>query len=303
MQIECPECNGELHGEEWCRGLSVQCPLCRTIFVIPGDKNEDENDIKSCLRIVGLFVLWMVATVLTLIGSFFLPIGIFLMILGLILWVASLILFISLIVEIRSNSKLRKIKSEWKAKRTMIGDWLFLENGQSTKNRAETISMLSDIFETPILIDTNIWMGESDEFWKDVLAICKKRRQKISVPSAVHDEIVRLKRGDDEDKAYWARVALRRLLEFSNNKCVDIVDMKKSSDPGAYADPEIITLCEKLIGKKHGVSASIITNDSDLIIRARQILNKGDNERCRILSVDLTEFSEPILLEECDLSY
>ena len=189
----------------------------------------------------------------------------------------------------------RKLKEEekWKEEEE-TGYWLFKEDGQSTENRAATINVLENIFHSPVLIDTNIWMGDFDDFWKDILKMCQESGRKISIPSAVHDEIVRLKSGNDENKKYWARVALRRVLEFSNKKCIDIVDIKKSSNPAAYADPEIITLCGKLIDKKiaNKISASIITNDVDLIIRARHLLNRDDNIRCRILSVKLTKFAK-----------
>lgn len=205
--------------------------------------------------------------------------------------IGGVIFVISQCVEKRKEIKNKAI--EWKNKERTIGYWLFSENGQLTQNRADTISTLEDIIESPVLIDTNIWMGDFDDFWQDVLEICKCRGQKIFIPSAVQDEIMRLKNGNDENKKYLARIALRRLYEFSNSKCIDIINIKKTSNPSAYADPEIITLCEKFIGRKaQGISASIITNDVDLIIRARQILNKGNNDRCRILSIEPTKYAE-----------
>lgn len=199
--------------------------------------------------------------------------------------------------KLKAKEKWKEEEEKWKEKekeKEETGYWLFKEDGQSTENRAATINVLENIFHSPVLIDTNIWMGDFDDFWKDILKMCQESGRKISIPSAVHDEIVRLKSGNDENKKYWARVALRRVLEFSNKKCIDIVDIKKSSNPAAYADPEIITLCGKLIDKKiaNKISASIITNDVDLIIRARHLLNRDDNIRCRILSVELTKFAK-----------
>lgn len=101
----------------------------------------------------------------------------------------------------------------------------------------------------------------------------------------------------DKNKQYHARCAHRRLLDFSNNRCIEIVDVKKVCNLKAYADPEIITLANKFIRNDKSSATnqplvSIITNDDDLIIRARHILDPKREDKCRILSMKPIEYSE-----------
>lgn len=192
-----------------------------------------------------------------------------------------------------------------------IGFWNFIYRGIPTTNKNDSEKILAEIVKHPIIIDTNIWMdSDLDCFWQDIYMQCFKQKQRIIVPSSVYDEIIRLKKDNPsveqihmarlgfmphEGKGFKARLALKRIKMFSDADLLD-TNIKKVSNPYAYADVDIINLCERLQNEANTKKFSLITNDKDLIIRTRHILNEqktvGEAETCRIVSVGYTKYTK-----------
>ena len=217
--------------------------------------------------------------------------------------------------EIRKAEEMRKAEEIRKAEEMQLrfleikqtGFWNFIYRGIPTTNKNDTERILVEIVKYPIIIDTNIWMdSDLDCFWQDLYMQCFKQKQKIIVPSTVYDEIIRLKKDNPsveqfqyfvphEGKGFKARLALKRIKMFSDADLLHI-NIKKVSNPYAYADIDIINLCERLQNETTTKMFSLITNDKDLSIRTRHILNDqqkvGEEETCRILSVGYTKYTE-----------
>lgn len=175
------------------------------------------------------------------------------------------------------------------------GFWNFICKGV-THNKSDTDKILNEIIKHPIIIDTNIWMeSDFDCFWSDIYVLCLQNNQKIFIPASVYDEIVRLKKDYDQEKKFRARLALDRVMKFSNDNLLCINDIKKAMNSYAYADIDIITMCEFIECKTGERMYSLITNDKDLIVRTRHILSKYEvngEERCKILSVGRTKYTD-----------
>lgn len=196
-----------------------------------------------------------------------------------------------------------KKRSQLEAWRTLIldinqtGFWSFIYKGIPTKDKKDTNMILAEITNYPIIIDTNIWMDtDLDCFWQDLYTQCCVKKQKVIVPSTVYEEIITLKKNSDQEKSFKARLAQGRIMDFSNADLLLIHDIKKTPNPYAYADIDIINMCEYILNKTNTKMFSLITNDKDLIIRTRHILNEhkinNDTEICRILSVGHTKYTE-----------
>lgn len=180
---------------------------------------------------------------------------------------------------------------------SQTGFWNFIYKGVPTKNKAETEMILKAIIRCPIIVDTNILMdSDLDCFWQDLFVQCSINNQKIIITSSVYDEVIRQKDDYNQEKRFKARLALRRIMQFSDSNLLFISDIKKTINPYAYADIDIINICEYIQNKTNQKMFSMITNDKDLIIRTRHILNEqkkgGEEETCRILSVGYTKYTE-----------
>lgn len=197
----------------------------------------------------------------------------------------------------REKNEKYRLKEEEKMRQNIrrVGFWRLSHDGKNTNDREQALSLLSEIVTHSIIVDTNIWMDKDLEgFWYDFFNQCSQKKRKITVPSSVYDEVVRLKNSTDKAKSYGARLALSRFLKFSNSNLIDLVDLKKVADKKAYADLDIINMFEHI--QQETKEVSLITNDVDLIIRIRHTLVR-ENEKNRkaaykIYSVGRTEFSE-----------
>ena len=149
----------------------------------------------------------------------------------------------------REKNEKYRLKEEEKMRQNIrrVGFWRLSHDGKNTNDREQALSLLSEIVTHSIIVDTNIWMDKDLEgFWYDFFNQCSQKKRKITVPSSVYDEVVRLKNSTDKSKSYGARLALSRFLEFSNSNLIDLVDLKKVADKKAYADLDIINMFEHI---------------------------------------------------------
>ncbi len=215
----------------------------------------------------------------------------------------------------KAEEEMRKAKEERQSLILDInqtGFWNFIYRGIPTNNRIDTNAILSEITKYPIIVDTNIWMDvDLDCFWQDVFKQCSILKRQIIIPSTVYDEIIRLRKENPsveqiqmarlgirsyEGKSFKARLALKRIMRFSDSGLLNIHDIKKVSNPYAYADIDIINTCEYIQNQSNIKMFSLITNDKDLIIRTRHILNEQKTGSkaitCKILSIGHTKYTE-----------
>ena len=126
-------------------------------------------------------------------------------------------------------------------------------------------------------------------FWEHLAYCCLKNQRKIIIPSEVYDEIINLaKNSNNNQTRYSARRAKQLLLELDNKNLLSIYTLGVNRNKASYADPVLIQVCKAII--KNDLSCYLLTNDTDLTIRARHIVN-GNKELCKVLGVHATEFS------------
>lgn len=176
------------------------------------------------------------------------------------------------------------------------GFWNFIYKGVPTRNKNETDMILNEIIKHPIIVDANIWMDKKlDCFWNDLYAQCITMKQKITIPSSVYDKFFSLKDVCIDETRFGARLALERVMMFTDSNLLNIVGIEETPNIHAYADADIIRMCDYILNKTNQKMFSLITNNKELIIRTRQILcqykQDGELEVCKILSVGSTKYT------------
>ena len=163
--------------------------------------------------------------------------------------------------------------------------------GNISQGVNDTFALLDEITKYPFIIDTNIWLGYSEFkcFWEHLAYCCVKNHRQVMIPVEVYDEIINLAKGSkDSDTRYNARQAKNLLFELDNKKLLSVYNLGHTRNKASYADPVLIRVCKAIIAAGH--DCYLFTNDKDLIIRTRQLINR-DAERCKVLSVHTTEYS------------
>lgn len=178
-----------------------------------------------------------------------------------------------------------------KRKIDQTGFFTFEYRGKNSAGVVETFALLNEITKYPFIIDTNIWMEYSNLkcFWDQLAYCCAKNHCQVVIPSEVYDEIIHLtKNGKNSNTKYAARTAKNLLFELDNKHLLSIYNLQVNRNNASYADPVLIQVCKAII--KNGQSCYLLTNDKDLTIRARHLVNQG-SEQCKVLGVHTTEFS------------
>ena len=265
--------------------LIIALPFLGGFMEIFGDILFKKETIQTILAIAAIiFIGWLVSSFWYII----VPAAVVVVITGSVVWMR----------KEKAECEKEEEKERYLISRINVkGFWSFIYKGKLIASRRETDMILDEITNHYIFIDTNIWMdSEIDCFWHDLYLQCSAKKRQIIIPSAVYDEIIKLKKDDNQDKAFKARLAFNRIMKFSNSDLLFIHDIKKVSNPYPYADSVIIDMCEYMQYKTNQEMFSLITNDNDLIIRTRHILNQykmeGEIERCKILSVGKTAYTD-----------
>ncbi|MDF7826005.1 hypothetical protein P4B35_18385 [Pontiellaceae bacterium B12227] len=135
------------------------------------------------------------------------------------------------------------------------------------------VQSLSDYTTPCLLVDTNIWMDEDCEGLLAALEItCRIQGVNITVPGVQYNEICKKKKdkSSGEDGKRLGRIAHRRIEQFHEKGLLHFVNL--TAHPGhTYADPVLV---KHIIDQvKKGVRSTLITNDRDLRIRAKESLS------------------------------
>ena len=150
----------------------------------------------------------------------------------------------------------------------------------------KAINLMMEKVQYPIIIDTNIWMNfELDCFFAQLLHCCKISKSSITIPGAVYEEIQKLRKDNERKKS--ASVAFKRIQHFSDEGVLNVHNLKKTHEKDAYADKDLIDLCQEWSLKKEPFY--LLTNDKDLTFRINNLLK--EKEFCHIVSVEPTEFA------------
>ena len=174
-----------------------------------------------------------------------------------------------------------------------IGFWNFVYRGTPTNSKHDTETILNEIIKYPIIVDTSVWMDSFlQDFWITLFDWCKRFRVKVIIPSSVYDEITH-SYGNKEQVLF----AKKRIMDFSNVDLLHIAFLRDGTRAYSSAkNTDIISICQYIQEQTDMKMFSLITNDNDLIIRARHILNEnrttGESEVCRILSVGYTKYTK-----------
>lgn len=190
----------------------------------------------------------------------------------------------------RAEEKQRQLK-KWKQNIRETGFFNLEYRGNISRSVNENFVILAEVTKYPFIIDTNIWLGYSEFkcFWEQLAYCCVKNRRQVIIPVEVYDEIINLAKGSkDSNTRYNARQAKNLLFELDNKKLLSVYNLGHTRNKASYADPVLIRVCKAIITAGH--DCYLFTNDKDLIIRTRQLVNR-DAEHCKVLSVHTTEYS------------
>lgn len=138
--------------------------------------------------------------------------------------------------------------------------------------REKLLKFQKQITAQILVLDSNIWMnGESNSnaFFETLASICQEEQRTILMYGDQYDEICNIKKRRSEDETA-ARRAISRIDNFKEKGLVKIEDMKPDARPRAYADPVIVMRLTSQA--KNGASCTLITNDTELRTRVRQLL-------------------------------
>jgi len=130
-----------------------------------------------------------------------------------------------------------------------------------------------ELFPSLCIIDSNIWMTEEYEvFFAALMAALKRSSKALFLYGPQFDEICNIKKctAYGEPRNRRARCAISRIEALQNNGLLTIKPIGIESKEGAYADPLIIMLLRT--NSRLGNPVTFISNDKELRIRARQIL-------------------------------
>lgn len=190
----------------------------------------------------------------------------------------------------RAEEQQRQLK-KWKQDIRETGFFNLEYRGNISRSVNENFAILAEVTKYPFIIDTNIWLGYSEFkcFWEQLAFCCLKNQRQVIIPVEVYDEIINLAKGSkDRNTRYNARQAKNLLFELDNKKLLSIYNLGHTRNKASYADPVLIRVCKAIITAGH--DCYLFTNDKDLIIRTRQLVNR-DAEHCKVLSVHTTEYS------------
>jgi len=122
-----------------------------------------------------------------------------------------------------------------------------------------------------VYIDSNIFMDEEATYFLDSL----NEKNKVIVPKEQYNELYKLKSSDDEQRAYKARNAFRKIEELYDKKIIKIEDLSNLHKEDSYADPVFIRLILQDI--KNNVKVAFITEDRDLRLRLKIETDKNSS--------------------------
>lgn len=132
------------------------------------------------------------------------------------------------------------------------------------------------ILADKVIIDSNIWMNEDhDLFFKFLADSFSTANRVVEVYGAQFDEICNIKhRGSYRDpRGKRARLAINRIEGLQTRKLLRIAPVTLESRAGAHADPVILNLLAAT--NRQPCSLSLVTDDKELRVRAREVARDG----------------------------
>lgn len=161
---------------------------------------------------------------------------------------------------------------------------------ETIKKAKQFINKFKTLITECFIIDSNIWMDPNYDIYFDVLnLVCTHENYKIVLYGVQFDEIVNIKKktkfnAENDDRNKRARLAIRRIELLQKQGLLDIRPITINAEPNAYADPLILKLI--LTSAKKQINGSLITNDKELRIRARQLLSDNAVTRWNVLGME-----------------
>jgi len=154
------------------------------------------------------------------------------------------------------------------------------------KDAEKFLNRFNSLLTECLIIDSNIWMDlEYDYFFNALSMVCNHYNYKIVLYGPQFDEIINKKKktdyGDEGNKA--ARIAINRIERFQTKKLLYLRPITINADPNAYADPLIIKLLIK--NARDGICCTLLTEDKELRIRARQFLSDNAKAHWKVLGL------------------
>jgi len=189
--------------------------------------------------------------------------------------------------EINKNIEAKKRKAEFEEIIRMEEEERIRKEENISKDidyAQNFLKYISDIISNYIIIDSNIWMDfEYDNFFIVIREACCNYKCKINIHSIQFDEIVNIKKNKKAEiqKRKKAWLAIKRIEELQKENILDINQISINPNRKAYADPLIIKLLSEQAQK--GVKTTLISNDRELCIRARQILKDKSTNAWAVL--------------------
>ena len=173
------------------------------------------------------------------------------------------------------KEKISKIKAEEKRK---LRDLIYAQH---------FLKYISEILDDYLIIDSNIWMGNDyDNFFEVISEACYNYKRTLNIHGVQFDEIVNIKNKYKFEtiKGKKARCAIGRIERLQKENCLEIRPITIDAKQDAYADPVLIKCL--LDQAQNGVKTTLISNDKELCIRARQLLKNESAQNWAVLDFD-----------------
>lgn len=161
------------------------------------------------------------------------------------------------------------------------------EEERSQANAAKADKTFAEFLAAFFIIDSNIWMNEQyDAFFAALLHLLKSQHKTMLLYGPQFDEICNIKKNTDFGQARnrRARCAINRVEDFQKEGVLTIKPINIDAQERAYADPLIIKLL--LANARQGNAVAFVSDDKELRVRARQLLQEKGNGTFQIIEGD-----------------
>ena len=148
-----------------------------------------------------------------------------------------------------------------------------------------------------LYIDSNIFMDDKAIFFLNSLT----EKNKVIIPQQQYNELYKLKSSADEEKAYKARNAFKKIEELYDKKILKIDDLSDLNKYNSYADPIFIRLILQNVKNKEKVA--FITEDRDLRLRLKIEIEKNTSYANYLTIYTLDDVKERISKKRVETSF
>jgi len=171
-----------------------------------------------------------------------------------------------------------------------VNTGIALEESQSKSFKKSMTFLRKNLFSDCLIIDSNIWMNNTPQYNR-FISIFRYLLKSFNIRYIFYgpqfEEICNIKRKSyfyGSRKSRRSRLAINRIDKLSKENLLSITPIKFELKNPGHVDPLLIKLI--LMNAKKGQSTTLLTDDNELRIRAREKMKECNIKNYRLFKMD-----------------